>query len=361
MKHSLVIALVLIGVALLIWPKLTEEPSGPGSGRGMGGGGPVPVSVVTVAPSQIRDRVHALGNSRAMESVLLTANVTEVIREIRFEEGQLVSKGDVIVVLEQAEEQAELAAANARLREHVRELKRLKTLMARNVAARREFDERTTLREVTRAEIREIEARLEDRVIRAPFSGVLGQRDLSPGALLRPGDAVTTLDDLSRIRVDVSIPALFLGQLRVGLQVTARSDALGDQRFVGEVVSVGTRVDPQTRSVRVRAILPNPEHRLVPGLLMHVELMQSPRSALMVPEESVTQRGQDHFLMVVDSETGKASQRKVDIGIRMQGKVEIADGIESGIQVITRGVSRVRPGQAVKIMEPEPAGAGPVS
>lgn len=351
MKRLLIFAaLVLAGLAYFIWPKISGGPSDAGGNPMMGGRGPLPVTVFVATPGEVHDRATALGNSRAVESVLLTASVTEVIREIRFEEGQQVAKDDVIVVLDQAEEQAELAAAQARLHEHGRELRRLKTLMARNVAARREYDERTTLREVTRAEIREIEARIEDRVIRAPFAGVLGQRDLSLGALLRPGDPVTTLDDLSRIRIDFRIPALFLSQLKVGLKINVRSDALGDRRFGGEVVSFATRVDPATRSVRVRAILPNPDRLIVPGLLIHAELLLNAREGLMVPEESVIQAGADHFLRIVDVETSTAVQRKVRIGIRAGGQVEIVDGIEPGDRVIVRGMDRARPGQAVKVL-----------
>lgn len=326
-------------------------------------GGVVPVTVVSTYEKNISNRVEALGTAYANESINITANATETLAEIKFSDGQEVKRGDVIAVLEQSEEQAQLKAAQARLEENKRELQRLKTLIANKAAAKREYDERETMLNITQQEVKEIMARIEDRTLRAPFDGVLGLRRLSVGALVQPGNIITTIDDISQMKLDFNVPDIYLSKLFPGMEIESTSESLGDGIFSGKLETIDTRIDTETRSVLIRAIVPNPDKMIKPGILMKVTLFEDKRNALIVPEESIKQKGADHYVMLVNQADFKVEERKVETGIRQPGIVEIKSGLNSGDLVIVRGIDAVRPGQEVSVKEiwgqvREPGAAG---
>lgn len=336
--------LILLGCALLaIWWFFAGDDAAEQQAKG------TPVEAIRLYKDTIYDSVESLGTTRANESIDITANVSEVITEIAFSDGDAVKEGDLIVRLSQNEEQAQLAAAQARQRENQRELKRLKTLLKNRAAAQREYDERLTQIEITKREIEEIEARIADRTLRAAFDGVLGVRRVSIGALVQPGEVITTLDDISRMKLDFTVPAVYMDSLRVGVPTEARRDGISDELFRGEIYSVNSRIDPITRSVLVRAILPNDSGLLKPGLLMRVNLLRNERKALVLPEESVFQREDDHYVLVVPEGGGEAEQRKILTGMRRPGMIEVLSGLQEGEYVITRGINRVTDGQQVQI------------
>ncbi len=309
---------------------------------------PTSVTVFEVQPKAIFDRIEALGTTLANESALITAAVTEKVVAVHFEDGQRVRAGERLVTLQQNEERAQRDAAREQLAENQRELKRLKTLLKEDVVPQRDYDERLTLLNVTRQRIREIEARINDRTIHAPFDGILGLRQVSVGALVEPGDPITTIDDLSRIKLDFNVPATYLSNLQPGSVIHAYSSGWGDERFEGTVATIGTRIDPETRSVLIRAIVPNRDMRLRPGLLMTVQLLNRQRQALMIPEEALVPVQRRHFVLAVDKDL-KVQRKEVSVGHRQPGLVEITQGLRPGERVIVRGTTRVRPGQQVAI------------
>lgn len=311
-----------------------------------------PVTIASPVQRTIADRVDALGTAAANESITITPTTADTIREIRFTDGQLVKKGDIILLLNQDEENAALAAAVAAQKDNLREVKRLERLLKSKAASERDLEARRTALEVSEGQIKEITARIEERTLRASFSGRLGIRRMSEGALVQPGDVITTLDDVSMIKLDFSVPSTHIRALAPGLPIKATSAELGTA-FSGTVAFVDTRIDPVSRAVLVRAILPNADERIKPGMLLGVQLLPNQRSAWMVPEESVLQRQQDHFLMIVGPDK-RIEQRKVKTGAREDGFVEITDGISGGEHVVTRGISRVRPGQKVALNPAEP-------
>ncbi len=308
---------------------------------------------VVVAPARIVDfvdRVEALGTTRADESVQIAANVTEIVREIHFEDGQSVAAGDILVVLNKAEQEADLKAAEAILSARRLALARSRQLEQRQFAPTAQLDDRAAAVEEAEALIESIKARIADRIIRAPFDGVVGLRNISVGTLVTPGDVITTLDDVRTIKLDFSVPAIYLANLRPGLPIVATTPALDNRPLAGEIRSVDTRVDPVTRSLTARAILPNPDGALKPGLLVTVELLKNPRRALIVPEEALIARGRRTYVRVVDeaAET-RVVEKEVAIGNRRPGEVEIVTGLGEGEKVITHGALNVRPGQRVTI------------
>ncbi len=313
---------------------------------------PVGVIVSEAETVEVADRVEALGTLRANEAVTITATVTETISAIHFDDGQRVAAGDILVEMTSREQHARLEEAQARFAEAEQQYERVKSLEATGSASASLLDERRRDLRAARATLAAIESQLADRLIKAPFDGVVGLRNISLGALVEPGDLITTLDDDRVMKLDFPVPSLFLPSLSPGLSIEARAPALGQKRFDGKVASVSSRVDPVTRSVQVRALIENPERQLKPGLLMQVELLRDPRNAVMVPEAAILQRGGEHAVLVVDEDSeGQtvAERRQVQVGLRRPGEVEILSGVAAGEWVITHGADKARPGEPVTV------------
>jgi membrane fusion protein (multidrug efflux system) len=333
MKKVLLLVLAL-GAAALVW--WWQARSGPGEEARPRP--PIPVTAVTVEERPFSDRVSALGTLLAWESVDITASVSQIITDIRFEDGQRVAAGDVLALLKQDEEQAILRELQESLKDAAREVRRLENLARQNQVAQTELDRARTQAEITRHRIEQVRARIEDRTIVAPFAGVLGLREVSEGALVTPGQRLTTLDDISRMRLEFSLPATRLGFLAVGREVTGRTPAF-DRVFEGVVSAIDSRIDPVARAVIARAVLENPDNLLRPGLLMEVELRGDARRALLVPEESLLSRASEHYVWRLQ---GEAAQRvPVTIGSRIPGWVEVTGGLEPGDRVVQDGVGRL--------------------
>ncbi|HCS12958.1 MAG: efflux transporter periplasmic adaptor subunit [Zetaproteobacteria bacterium CG06_land_8_20_14_3_00_59_53] len=317
------------------------------AGRSTGAKQVVALNVYSI---RLSDRVEALGTAQANESITITSKVAGRLESIDFADGQQMHKGDVIARLDQDEEKAQLEAAVVQLAEHTREVKRLQELLQRKAAAMRELDERKTLAALTASNIEQIKARIDELTLRSPFDGKVGIRRVSPGALVQPGQVIATLDQMDPIKLDFSIPATMLQGLKPGDHIEARADALGEQVFTGTVSATDSRIDPLTRSMLIRAIIHNPDGRLIPGMLMRVTLLANQRDAVVVPEESITQKEDRHFLTIV-TDQGKAELRAVTPGMRRDGLVEITKGLNTGELVVVRGMGFVKPGSPVRVSE----------
>jgi membrane fusion protein (multidrug efflux system) len=313
---------------------------------------PKHVIVAPVVVKQISDRVEALGTARANESVNITSNVTEKITRIDFEDGQQVKAGAILAELDKAEEQAELKRAQAVRGERKLALQRLKQLEERQLTSPDEIDRTRLELEQADATITAIKTRISDRVIRAPFDGIVGLRDKSVGALVETGDLIATLDDTRQIKLDFSVPSVFLSELKPGLKIKARAVALDNREYMGEVKSINSRVDPVTRSIQVRALLPNPDGSILPGILMQVDLLRNTRQALVIPEASLLPLADKQYVMLRVDKDGKdtVEKKQVRIGLRLPGYVEILEGLSEGQQVVTHGNSKVRPGDTLDVM-----------
>jgi membrane fusion protein (multidrug efflux system) len=318
---------------------------------------PQPVVVAEARLDRFVDRVQALGTTRANETVAVTANITEKVVAIHFDDGQAVAAGDILVTLQSDEMAANLKAAEAVLAERRLAFDRAKKLESQKFTSTAQMEERRAALRQAEAEVAAIQARLADRVIRAPFAGTVGLRNISLGTLVKPGDVIATLHDLSVMKVDFSVPAVYLGTLRPGLPIVANTPALDGRSFEGEIRSLASEVDPVTRSIVARAIVPNPDGALRPGLLMTVELLKNPRQAVVIPEEALVPSGRQTFVLLVDESAGnKVVKREIRTGARRPGEVEVLAGLEPGDRVITRGTLQVRAGQTVEIMAVEQPG-----
>jgi membrane fusion protein (multidrug efflux system) len=261
----------------------------------------------------------------------------------------------VLLELTSKEEEAQLAEARAELDEARRQLVRLEDLDNRGIAATSDVDLARSATATAEARLNTVLARLEDRLIRAPFSGVLGFREVSPGTLLGPSDAITTIDDVSQIKLDFTVPEKFLAVMGPGRRIYARGASWPDREFEGVVSAVSSRVDPVTRAVVVRAIIPNEDRALRPGMLLTVRIVAEERTAIVVPERSVVQVGNSAFVYVVGPDR-RAHRREVQLGTRQLGIVEVLAGLEEGERVVTEGVIKLREGLLVQLAGD---GAGP--
>lgn len=298
------------------------------------------------------DPLEALGTLSADESITLSATVTEIIAEINFQDGEQVERGRLLIRLEDAEEQAQLRAAQAISDERRNASGRAAQLQQRNLAARADVEDTQAQLRQAEAEAQALEARLANYQLHAPFSGRVGFRNVSVGALVTPGMELVTLDKLDIMKLDFSVPEVFLGRLSTGLNLSATTAAFPDEVFGGQIASIGTRIDPISRSVSIRAELDNPGLRLRPGMLMEVVVQQQVRDTIVLPEAAIEPSGDRHFVMLIHQQEGttRLEQREVVIGERRYGDVEILQGIDPGSLVVVHGLQLARDGQEVRLM-----------
>ena len=318
----------------------------------------VQVTTTVVQPAAWNDTVQALGTAHARESVTLTAKVSEIVDQVHFQSGERVKAGQPLVTLRVDAQQAALGEAEATLAEAEEQYQRLEGLAEQKLVARATLDAQRAQREVAAARVRQMRSDLRDRQLRAPFAGVLGIRQVSPGALLTPNATIATLDDISRMYVDFQVPETALAAMQPGARVSATAAAWPGREFEGEVETVEARVDPATRAVTVRAAFDNDEDLLRPGMLLDVHLFRPERQALVVPEIAVVQVGRDSFVYRVDAE-GKVSQAPVRAGVRRAGMAEIVEGLQPGDRIVVDGTGKLRPGMTVAEAPPRPAAAQP--
>jgi membrane fusion protein (multidrug efflux system) len=293
--------------------------------------------------------VEGLGTARANESVEIRPQISENVTEIHFEGGQGVEAGQVLVRLDDKQARAAVAQARAALVESESQLRRARRLYETNTLAAAEFESRSAQRDADRALLDAAEARLADTVVRAPFAGRVGLRRVSLGSVVTPDTVITTLDATDPIKLDFDVPETSLARLGEGLPVEAQSAAWPEEAFRGEVASIDTRVDPVSRTVTVRALVPNPDGRLRPGMFLTVKLLREDVRALMIPEQALVPEQSRQYVFVV-GEDGLVEKRLVETGRRRPGQVEVVEGLAAGERVVAEGTQKARPGAPVEVV-----------
>jgi membrane fusion protein (multidrug efflux system) len=317
-----------------------------GFGGGRGASQPPLVTVERVRRDQLYDVVEALGTTQANESVTLTAKVTDTVRRVNFEDGDYVEAGAVLIELTNQEEEAALAEARANLDDAESQLRRLEDLSSRGLTAASELDVARSRAAAMQARLNSVVARLRDRLIQAPFSGVLGFRQVSPGTMLSPNTTITSIDDISTIKLDFTVPETFIGAMSLGAKVIAKSVSFPGREFEGIVRSVGSRVDPVTRAITVRAHVPNEDRALRPGMLLTVQVVTAEHVALVVPEGAVFQVQNRAYVYRVEDNT--ARQQQIEVGGRRFGVVEVLGGLQEGDLIVVEGIIKLRDGAQVR-------------
>lgn len=323
-----------------------------------GGAGERPPAVVTTTVVQVQtfsDRIDALGTVKARESVDVTAKVSETVQRVHFDSGDEVREGAVLVTLTGQQQQASLVAAQAEANEAEQLFTRQGQLAEQQLIARASLDTQRAVRDSARARVAEVRANLGDRTIRAPFAGVLGLRQVSPGALVQPGTLVASLDDIARVYVDFPVPEAHLANVAQGQRLGGRSTAYPGRVFDGEVSVVDARIDAATRAVTVRGEFDNADRRLRPGMLIQVNLQRESRETLLVPEIAVVQEGQDTFVYRVGTDDTVA-RAPITVGTRADGRAEVVAGLAPGDRIVVDGTGKLRPGMRIVEGNVEAAG-----
>lgn len=310
------------------------------------------VEAQPVTTMRFVERIEAVGSALANEQVTLSAPVTERIVSLNFDSGQYVSRGQTIATLSQAQQTASLNEAQARSREASQQLQRIQELKDRGFATTASLDQQTAAAGAARAQAAGARAEIADRIVRAPFGGYVSLRNISAGAVVQAGTEIATISDISAIKLDFAVPETLLSVLRPGQPIQARAAAFPDRPFQGRISTIDSVVNPATRAVTVRAVLPNPDRMLKPGMLLTVGVETQPRVSASVPELAVVGEGEQRFVFVI-GESNRARRVPVRTGVRQNGRIEIVEGLRPGTRVVTEGVVKVADGMQVRL-----AGAG---
>jgi membrane fusion protein (multidrug efflux system) len=333
-------------------PPFAAGARAPGGGQGAPSGpAQAVISVVTVPArnESINVGIEAIGTANSNEAVDVSSKTSNIVTAIHFRDGQQVKAGDILVELDRAQASAELAASTADYGDSVSQFNRSRELYATQSLSKAQYEQLEATMKANEARVAAARAKVTDTYIRAPFSGRVGLRRVSLGTLISPGTVITTLDDTSAIKVDFAVPDVYVGELREGQTVKATTTAYTGRSFDGRVVSVDSRIDPTTRSVTVRAVVPNRDSALKPGMFLTVQLAKEQRKALVIPEEALVPEQARQFVYVMKS--GVVAKREVRIGRREPGRVEVAEGLVEGDRVVTEGTLKLREGAAVQELQ----------
>jgi membrane fusion protein (multidrug efflux system) len=337
-----IIIIVLISlIAYLTWPEKQVEKS---QYKRF-----VAVKMTPVILTDFIESVEAVGTASANEQVKITSKKSDLVDEVYFSDGEKVKKGELLVTLNNQEEHAKVSELSANLLESQAHLKRLSDLLLSNATSMSLVEQQVAKTKAIEAQLLSAQARLNDTSIRAPFAGVLGFREISRGAYIDAGTIITSLDDLSQIKVDFYLPERLFTKINIDQKITAFNTAYDEKAFVGKIIAIDSRIDPKTRSMKVRAIIANPSGKLRPGMLLNISVLLQIEKIFQLPESAIIPIEDKHYVFVVNEE--KALRKRIEIGRRHPGFVEISSGLIEGELVVVEGALKLRDGTAVTIID----------
>jgi len=314
----------------------------------------LPVKAQPVKIATMQSDVSAVGSLIAADSVVIRPEIAGRVIGLPFQEGQLVQKGAKLVTLDPSEYRAQLAATTADAKTETQRYERAKELLEKNFISKEALDVAKGNMDKAVAKQQQDEVLLSKTTISAPFTGVLGLRQISPGAYVKAGDDIVRLENLSFVKLDFRAPEMYLSQLKTGQEVTIAVDAYPSETFHGKIYAFEPAVDEKTRTVVVRAQIPNPHHKLRPGMFARVSVLLETRpNSIVIPEQAIWPQGRDSFVFrVVD---GKAVLTKVELGVRRPGEVEVLKGLAANDVVVTDGQMKLKDGAPVTVLPAQPA------
>lgn len=349
------LALLLAVGALSFWAGTRNGPAGASpnaAAPAKAPEGPVPAGVsveaASVASLKLPGAITAVGSLRSDETVVVRPEIAGRIAAIHFREGERVDKGQLLVRLDDSVQKADHERARVNLSLQKSKHERAADLRGKGFISSQAKDEAENNWQVADADFQLMQARLDKMELRAPFAGAIGLRMVSVGDYVKEGQDIVNLEATDPLKLDFRVPEVHLAQVRNGQPLQITLDAIPDKAWSGRIVAINPLIDANGRSIVVRAAVPNSEGRLRPGMFARVTLFTTEmKDSLMIPEESLFPVGDDKYVYrVVD---GRAERRKVGIGQRRDGKVEILAGLAAGDTVVTAGQIKLRDGTAVRI------------
>lgn len=365
-KTLLAACVVLIAVAILAYYQFpamntylsarvgaqSDAASSPG-GKPSGdppGGRAMTVEAAPVRTGAVNVEVGAVGSLLANESVVIRPEIAGRIAEIHFSEGETVKLGAPLITLDAAELRAQLAESASSMRLNNLSFNRAKDLVQKKLLSRQEYDQAQANLSEAQARQAVNQARLDKTIILAPFDGTLGLRQISPGDYVQPGEDIVNLEDIGSLKLDFRIPESYLSKVSESQSVELGVDAFPEQTFRGAVYAIDPLIDATTRTVQLRARIPNPDKQLRPGMFARVTLVLDERpNALLIPEQALVPMGNERFVYKIADD--KAVLQKVHIGQRRAGEVEILEGLAASDTVVTAGQQKIRDGAPVKVLQ----------
>ena len=310
----------------------------------------IPVEVTAPKIDTVIIDVTAVGTLRAEENVIIRSEIAGRIASLHFSEGQAVKAGTVLVKLDPTEYEAGLAESTATVKLNQLNFNRIKDLLNKKLISRQAFDEAQAKLDESQARQALDKVRLKKSKIVAVFNGILGLRNISEGAYIRAGEDLVTLNNLDSVKLDFGVSEMFLPKINIGQTVKVQVDSYQNQDFTGKVYALNPVFDEETRTILLRARIPNPDKKLYPGMFARVRLvLETRKNAILIPEQAITPKGQDSF--VYKFVEGKALLSKVILGKRRAGDVEILQGISADDKIITTGHLKLQDDMAVRIVE----------
>ncbi len=337
-------------------PAGSAAPGPGGPGQAQGGGGPSAVEVGKAVSMTIEDDAQAVGTMQARRGVMLRPEVSGRVVRVGFVDGQSIKRGQVMLQLDDALQQAQLRQAQAQADIARTNLQRQRDLVAQNFVSQSAVDQSSAALAVADAQVSLNRAQLARMRILAPFDGVVGIANVDPGDYVKDGADLVAIEDLSAMTVDFRLPERYAARVLPGQAVTVAVDALPGQVFVGKVRALDSQLDANGRSLLVRAAIDNDKRVLRSGMFARTRVVfESRANAVVVPEEAlVPTGGKQYLIQVVDGPQGKVSKKlEAVLGIRVAGKVEVLQGLAAGDVVVTAGQARLlaRDGVPLRIID----------
>jgi membrane fusion protein, multidrug efflux system len=316
----------------------------------------LPIKAQPVKVAKVESEVSAVGSLIAAEAVVIRPEIAGRIVELNFQEGQAVQKGAKLVTLDPSEYQAHLSGSSAAARTETMRYERTKELLDQNFISKEALDVAKGNMESAMARRKQDEVMLSRTIIMAPFSGIVGLRQVSPGAYVKAGEDIARLENIASLKLDFRVPEVYVSKIKTSQDLHIRVDAYPNDSFPGRIYALEPGVDEKTRTVVVRAQIPNPQGKLRPGMFARVNVLLETRpNAILVPEQAIWPQGREAFVFrVVDN---KAALTKIELGVRRPGEVEVVKGLDAGDVVVTDGQIKLKDAAPVMVLPSAPPAA----
>ena len=350
-KIFLVLGIILLLAVAYFYPRLGTQPAGEGAApAGQNGGGnaePLVVNVVQLKKETLNNQLQVSGTILPNESVDIKPEISGLVTKVNFKEGQYVTKGTPLVYLNDNELQAQYQRLQYTQKLVQTQESRQKQLLAREAISQEEYDIVLNQYNTALSDIKLVQAQLEKTVIRAPFNGRLGLRQVSEGAVINAANIIVSIVNIDPIKLEFSIPERYAGLVAEGSSIYFSSES-STEEVEGKVYAFEPQIDAATRTLKLRAQSPNKSGKYLPGMFVKIRfVLDVKEDALLVPAESVIPELSGYKVFVVGAD-GNAEQRMIEIGTRTDTQVQVISGVKEGDLVLTTGVMQVRQGMPVK-------------